>query len=190
LSPHPKFFGAIQNSCLLNLCRYWISQGSPNGNFWGHEFSKHATCFSTFDNPCYGLQYRQHEEIVDFFGTAVMYYENLPTYGRLSAKNIRPSNTTTFSLTDMQTALTVGFDALPHIGCSGPRYNTTVAGQGTLDNGFTYVSEVWYYYHVYGRAQRAQGLPVDASINGGLVGNCAKTPGALHYPLCAVGSDA
>lgn len=28
--------------------KYWINQGAPNSDFWGHEFSKHATCFSTF----------------------------------------------------------------------------------------------------------------------------------------------
>jgi ribonuclease T2 len=173
----------------LTLLRFWISQGSPNADFWGHEFSKHGTCYSTFDTPCYGPQYRQHEEVVDFFETAVSYYQNLPTYGWLSAKNIRPSNTTTYSLSDMQAALTTGFGAVPYIGCSGPRYNATTAGAGTQDSGFTQVSEVWYYYHVYGRVQRGQGLPVNASINGGSISSCATTPGALHYPLRAPGSE-
>lgn len=110
-----------------------------------------------------------------------MYYENLPTYGWLSARDIRPSNTTTYSLADLQHALSKGFGALPYIGCSGPRYNATAAGHGTLDNGFTVISEAWYYHHVYGKVQRGQGLPVNASINGGSVSNCAKAAGALHY---------
>ncbi|KAK5141903.1 hypothetical protein LTR04_002424 [Oleoguttula sp. CCFEE 6159] len=175
---------------LAYMNKYWISQGSPNADFWGHEFSKHGTCFSTFDVPCYGPAVRAHEDVVDYFETAVLYYENLPTYGWLSAAGIRPSNTTSFSLSAMQTALTKGFGALPYIGCSGPRYNATAAGKGTQDRGFTQLSEVWYYYHVYGRPQRGQGLLVNASINGGSVTNCASTPGALHYPLRAVGSDA
>lgn len=166
----------------LNSSRYWISQGSPNGDFWGHEFSKHGTCYSTFDLPCYGPQYREHEDVIDFFETAVMYYETLPTYGWLSARDIRPSNSTTVSLADMQAALTAGFGALPYIGCSGPRYNATAAGKGSSDNGYTYVSEVWYYHHVFGRVQSGQALPVNASINGESVSNCAKASGALHYP--------
>lgn len=128
--------------------------------------------------------------MIDFFETAVSYYENLPTFGWLSAGGNRPSNTTTYTLSDMQSALTTGFGALPYIRCSGPRYNATAAGNGTTDNGYTVVSEVWYYYHVYGRVQRNQGLPVKASINGGSVSSCAKANGALKYPLRAVGSSA
>lgn len=175
---------------LISNPRYWISQGSPNADFWAHEFSKHATCFSTFDVPCYGPEYRQHEDVVDFFQTAVMYYINLPTYGWLSAKNIRPSNSTRYSLTDLQSALTQGFGAVPYIGCSGPKYNQTAAGNGTNDNGGTILSEVWYYYHVYGRVQRGQALPVNASINGGSISSCAKSSGAIQYPVRTVGSEA
>jgi ribonuclease T2 len=133
--------------------------------------------------------YQNHSDVVDFFSTAVAYYQNLPTYGWLSAANIRPSNTTTFTLGDMQDALTKGFGALPYIGCSGPKYNATAAGNGTLDNGATVVDEVWYYHHVYGRVQRNQGLPVTASINGASVSNCAKAKGALKYPIRTLGSE-
>jgi ribonuclease T2 len=139
--------------------------------------------------PCYGPQYRQHEDVIDFFETAVTYYQQLPTYRWLAARDIRPSNSTTYSLADLQTALTVGFGALPYIGCSGPHYNTTAAGQGSLDNGYTYVSEVWYYHHVFGRVQRGKGVPVSTAINGGSVSSCAKTSGALHYPLRTLGSE-
>jgi ribonuclease T2 len=51
------------------------------------------------------------------------------------------------------------------------------------------VSEVWYYYHVYGRAQARQGLPVNASIEGGSVSSCAKAKGALKYPVRTSGSE-
>jgi ribonuclease T2 len=71
----------------------------------------------------------------------------------------------------------------------GSRYNTTDAGKGSLDNGYTLLSEVWYYYHVYGRVQRNQGLPVSASINGGSVSSCSKTPGAIRYLERAAGSE-
>ncbi|RDL36469.1 uncharacterized protein BP5553_05821 [Venustampulla echinocandica] len=180
-------FGKLDLLAYMN--KFWVSQGSPNSDFWGHEFSKHATCFSTFDLPCYGPAYKEHEEVVDFFSTAVSYYQNLPTWGWLSAADIRPSNTTSYSLSDLQAALTKGFGATPYISCSGPKYNATEAGKGTSDNGATVVSEVWYYYHVYGRVQRNQGIPVDASSNGGSVSNCAKVKGALKYPLRSVGSE-
>ena len=33
---------------------YWVAWQQDNAGFHGHEFSKHATCFSTFNVPCYG----------------------------------------------------------------------------------------------------------------------------------------
>lgn len=133
--------------------------------------------------------YQNHSEVIDFFETAVSYYQNLPTYGWLSVASIRPTNSSTFSLSDIQSALNSGFGALPYIGCSGPRYNATAAGNGTMDNGYTILSEVWYYHHVYGRVQRNQALPVNASINGASVSNCAKAKGALRYLERTVGSE-
>lgn len=149
--------------------KYWINQGAPNTDFWyarifllchpsrrreslqlyrGHEFSKHGTCFSTFDVPCYGPSYVNHSDVVDFFETAILYYNRLPTYGWLSAANIRPSNSTNYTLSDMQSALGKGYGAVPYLGCSGPRYNTTTAGAGSNDTGYTVLSETWYYFNV------------------------------------------
>ena len=36
------------------------------------QFSKHATCTSTFDTACYA-DYQEHEDVVNFFETAVRY---------------------------------------------------------------------------------------------------------------------
>lgn len=128
--------------------KFWINQGASNNDFWEHEFSKHATCFSTFDTPCYGPAYVEHSEIPEFYETAILYYQRLPTYGWLSQAGIRPSNSTTVSLSDLQDALTKAYGALPYIGCSGPKYNTTEAGMGKGDTGYTVLSEVWYNFHV------------------------------------------
>lgn len=133
---------------LAYMNKYWINQGAPNADFWGHEFSKHGTCMSTYDTPCYGPSYVEHEDVVDFFESAILYYQRLPTWGWLSAANIRPSNSTNYTLSDFQSALTKGYGALPFLGCSGPRYNTTAAGAGSKDTGFTVLTEVWYYYNV------------------------------------------
>lgn len=48
----------------------------------------------------------------------------------------------------MQTALRRGYGAVPYLGCSGPRYNTTTAGRGSNDTGYTVLSETWYYFNV------------------------------------------
>lgn len=55
---------------------------------------------------------------------------------------------TNYSLEDIQNALRKGYGAIPYLGCSGPRYNTTSAGARSNDAGFTVLSEVWYYFNV------------------------------------------
>lgn len=38
---------------LAYMNRHWVSQLDPNWVLWAHEYSKHATCFSTFQTECY-----------------------------------------------------------------------------------------------------------------------------------------
>lgn len=80
--------------------------------------------------------------------------------------------------------------AVPYIGCGGPRYNTTTAGANSLDNGYTVLNEVWYYYHVLGRVQEGKKKPLNADINGGSITSCATSKGALRYLERSVGSVA
>ncbi|KAF3068800.1 hypothetical protein CFAM422_007818 [Trichoderma lentiforme] len=197
-TPVPKYTGESieawfepygKMDLLAYMKKYWINQYAPNWELWAHEFSKHATCFSTFDKECYGPKANEHDDLFQFFETVIAYYKVLPTWGWLSAANIRPSNTTSYSLSDVQDALTLGYGAVPFIGCGGPKYNQTEAGKGSLDNGGTQLNEVWYYYHVYGSPQRNQGLRVPADIAGGSVSSCAKTPGAIWYYERAAGSE-
>lgn len=168
-----KSFGKLDLLAWMN--KYWINQGdtvSPplalssvlfsignlslepkltlpqNQAFWAHEFSKHATCFSTFDIPCYGPNYVKNQEVIEFYETAIKYFQRLPTWSWLKQAGITPSNSTTYSISEIQTALIKGYGKLPYTACSGPAYNTTVAGNGTTDNGKIYFSEAWYYFYV------------------------------------------
>ena len=175
-------FGALDLRAYMN--KYWIAQNEPNYDLWAHEFSKHATCFSTFDVPCYGPEYVEHEEVVDFFETVVKYFMRLPTWGWLGAYGIYPSNTTTYTLSDMQSALSQQYGATPYLGCSGPRYNDTVAGANTTDSGRTQLSEVWYYFHAYGKPQDGGSIPVEQTGSS----SCATSEGAINYYERANGS--
>ncbi|CAN9340010.1 unnamed protein product [Alternaria alternata] len=96
---------------------YWIAWQQDNPGFWGHEFSKHATCFSTFNMfPA---------------TTAIKYYKRFPTFDWLAAKDITPSNSTTYSYSDLVDVLHEQHGGIPSLGCSGPRYNATEAGKNT-----------------------------------------------------------
>ncbi|KAF2834505.1 ribonuclease T2 [Patellaria atrata CBS 101060] len=166
--------------------KYWIAQNQPNPDFWGHEFSKHATCFSTFDVPCYGPHYRKHEDVIDFFETTIMYYLRLPTYKWLTSSHIVPSNSTTYSVSRIQNALKKKYGHLPYVGCSGARWNETEQGRGSMDNGRTILSEVWYYFHVLGRPQDGRWRGIDATGSGT---SCAKADGAVKYLKRTLGSE-
>ncbi len=170
--------------------KFWIAQAQPNTEFWAHEFSKHATCFSTFAPSCFSdKDLKEHEDLLTFFGVAAEYYTRLPTYDWLAVKGIKPSNSTGYTLGDIQKVLAAKHGAVPYIGCSGPKFNETAAGKGSLDNGRTVFTEVWYYYHVYGQVQAGKGKPVEASINGGSVSSCAKADKAVWYYERTKGSE-
>lgn len=187
ISEFLKPFGKLDLLAFMN--RHWIAQNQPNSDFWAHEFSKHATCFSSFDVECYGPQYRVREEVPDFFETVVAYHQSLPTWGWLRAKQIAPSNETRYSLTAIRDALTEGYGKTPYISCTGPAYNTTEAGNGSKDQGKTVLSEVWYYHHVFGRVQRNQPWRVNADVAGGSLSNCAIAPDSIWYYERSEGSE-
>ncbi|KAF1833049.1 ribonuclease T2 [Decorospora gaudefroyi] len=166
---------------------YWIGWLQPNAELHAHEFSKHATCFSTFNVPCYGPQYRQHEDVIDYFEAAIKYFKRSPTFDWLAAEGITPSNSTTYNYADIAAALIKYHGGIPFLGCSGPRFNATAAGANSTDRGYTILTEVWYYNHVFGRPQDANAIPVDASAS--YRTNCATADGAILYPQRANGSE-
>ncbi|KAF9786202.1 ribonuclease T2-like protein, partial [Thelephora terrestris] len=97
----------------------WINQGAPNADIWAHRPSEHGICTSTFDVTCYS-NYQEHEEVVNFFETAIrgfQRYPTVPTYDLLVAYGITPSNDTTYQLANIQDALKAQTSAVPYIGC-------------------------------------------------------------------------
>ena len=113
-----------------------------------------------------------------------MYNSRLNTYQWLADNDIVPSNSTTYTLSDFEQALSSEYGATPYVGCSGARYNETVAGKGSLDNGRTQISEMWYFFHVNGKPQSGNSVPLDKTTKS----SCAKTAGAIHYFERANGS--
>jgi ribonuclease T2 len=200
-TPVPPYTGPTVDTFLTALGRpgltlldwmnkFWIAQNQPNTELWAHEFSKHATCFSTFAPSCFSAEaLANHTDFLTYSSVAADYFTKLPTYDWLAAKGIKPSNSTRYNLSDIQSVLAAKHGAKVYIGCSGPRFNETEAGKGSLDNGRTVLTEVWYYYHVYGPVQAGKGKPVGADINGGSVSSCAKAEGGVWYYERASGSE-
>lgn len=141
--------------------KYWINQGAPNVDFWGHEFSKHATCTSTFDVACY-QSYKKHQDVVNFFDAVVRAFHRYPTFSMLASAGIVPSNRTTYSLDSIQKALVSQTGAIPFLGCQA--------------NG-TVLTEIWYFSHVFGTEQFGAYKNVDSTTNS----TCSKTAGIWYY---------
>ncbi|PHH87476.1 hypothetical protein CDD83_8831 [Cordyceps sp. RAO-2017] len=184
--PIERWFADYGRLDLLAYMRnFWVSRSQPNWAFWAHEFSKHATCFSTFQKECYGPQAAAHADLFDFFETAVALHRPLRTHRWLARDGIRPSNGMGYSLARLQHVLTAGFGREPLLLCAGPRFNETAAGRGSADAGRTHLAEVWYYLHVHGRPQRGRVQRLDARDRS----NCAEAEGAVWYRERAEGSE-
>ncbi|KAH0590994.1 hypothetical protein H2248_001106 [Termitomyces sp. 'cryptogamus'] len=141
-----KDFG--RNDLLTFMNKFWINQGAPNAAFWAHEFSKHATCTSTFDVKCYGPDYKEHEEVINFFDAAIRAFHRYPSFDILAASGIVPSNKTSYTLQQITTAINTQIGVTPFIGCS---HNGTV------------LSELWYFHHVLGTEQYGSFKPLDST---------------------------
>nr|BAJ06629.1 ribonuclease T2 [Flammulina velutipes]BAJ06630.1 ribonuclease T2 [Flammulina velutipes] len=153
-----KKFGRDDQLEFMNT--YWINQNAPNKDLWAHEFSKHATCTSTFDLDCYS-NYTEHAEVVDYFDATIRAFVQYPTYKMLASVGIVPSNTTSYSLNQIQTALSGQTGGIPFLGCR----NATV------------LTEVWYFSHVYGTEQFGTYKTVDSTTKS----SCSSTEPIWYY---------
>ncbi|KAJ7631154.1 ribonuclease T2 [Roridomyces roridus] len=157
------FVRAFGREDLLDfMSKYWINQGASNEAFWAHEFSKHATCTSTFDVACYGPSYKKHQDVVDFFDAVIRAYKQYPTFDMLGSFGIVPSNKTSYSLSHIQKALQSQTGAIPYLGCT--------------HNG-TALSEVWYFSHVYGTEQFGTYKTLDSTT----ASTCSSTEPIWYY---------
>jgi len=159
-----KDFGRLD--LLEYMENYWINQGAPNKNFWAHEFSKHATCTSTFDVACYGPSYKKHQDVINFFDAVIRAFHQYPTFDMLASVGIVPSNKTSYSLGKIQNALESQTSALPYLGCT--------------TNG-TVLSEVWYFNHVFGTEQYGSFKHLDTTTPS----TCSSTAPIWYYERTA-----
>ncbi|KAG6862149.1 hypothetical protein C0995_004231 [Termitomyces sp. Mi166 len=155
-----KDFG--REDLLIYMNKYWINQGASNTAIWAHEFSKHATCTSTFDIKCYGSNYKKNQEVINFFDATIRAFHLYPSYDILAASDIVPSNKTSYTLKQIATAITTQVGATPYIGCS---HNGTV------------LSELWYYNHVLGTEQYGTYKPLDSTSPS----TCSSTAPIWYY---------
>ncbi|ORY76635.1 ribonuclease T2-like protein [Protomyces lactucae-debilis] len=173
-----------RSDLLTQMNNVWINQGLTNDDLWAHEFAKHATCTSTFDLDCYAPLYAANTsaaakanggageglDVVDYMETTLNYFTSHPTYEWLARAGITPSNTTTYSLSQIQAAIRNATGVNAFVGC-----NRNAAMNNTRD----VFSEMWYYGHVEGRVQDLDFVPVDSNK----FGNSTCVSSGITYPL-------
>lgn len=128
---------AGMTSLLNDMNTYWKNQPTfgTDEELWEHEWATHGTCINTFDTKCY-TNYKLHDELLDFLQVTVDLFKTNPTYDSLSAANILPSTSKTYTSAEIQAALTKAHGKAVTLGCDGTNFN-----------------QVYYHYHVLGSAQ-------------------------------------
>ncbi|KAL1867664.1 Ribonuclease T2 precursor (RNase T2) [Diaporthe australafricana] len=147
-------------SLLQFMQTYWLSDSSTPEAFWEHEWSTHGTCVSTLDPDCYA-SYQAGEEAVAFFQTVVNLFKSLDTYTVLSKAGIVPSNSATYTSSQITKAISASFGQDPVILCSS----------GTLYQ---------IYYGFVATGPLADGDFVPTAING-QSSNCPSS--GIKYPI-------
>ena len=109
-----------------------------------HEWAAHGTCYSTLKRSCLPSGSPKGAEAVAFFKQVVALFQTLPTYSWLQSQGITPSDTDTYTLSELNSALTTASGGVryrpaslitdtilirylqftPVLGCSGRRINS------------------------------------------------------------------
>ncbi|CAA7264797.1 unnamed protein product [Cyclocybe aegerita] len=84
---------------------YWVDINGQNEQFWAHEWAAHGTCMSTLKTACLPSGSVRGAEAVAFFQTVVKLFQTLPTYTWLANAGILPTNSQTFTLSQLTSAL-------------------------------------------------------------------------------------
>ncbi|EJC98332.1 ribonuclease T2 [Fomitiporia mediterranea MF3/22] len=132
---------ALQNagqSELLNVMNtYWVSNDESPEDFWSHEWATHGTCVSTLEPSCFD-DYTTAQEVVPYFETVVQIFQQLDTYGALTSAGITPSSENTYTLTELQDAVTSSLGYVPDFTCSKGSLSSVqyyLNAQGPLQDG-------------------------------------------------------
>ncbi|KAI9353574.1 ribonuclease T2-like protein [Obelidium mucronatum] len=139
-----------------NLTTYWVSfkggKESDFNDFWGHEWSKHGTCYSPADRECVGNSIGA--DVEKFFRDTLYLQAKYNVFAALKNANIVPSKTAAYKSEDIKNALVASFGALS-IGlvCKGPylgeiRLGLLGTGGDVAKNGDVYLPSTCPRYGV------------------------------------------
>ncbi|WEW58371.1 Ribonuclease T2 precursor (RNase T2) [Emydomyces testavorans] len=127
---------------LLNyMSIYWKDYQGDDENLWEHEWNKHGTCISTLETKCYS-SYTPQAEVVDYLEKTAGLFKGLDTYKALAAAGIKPHSTKTYTLSQLQSALSKVHGMPVTLNCKNSQ-----------------LKEVWYFFNVKGSVQTGKYVP-------------------------------
>lgn len=141
------------------LNTYWKDNSNDDEKLWEHEWNKHGTCISTMEKKCYE-SYKDNDDIIDYYKKAVELHKKLKTHKVLADAGISPDDSKTYSLKDMQAAISKAHGSEVTINCRSGA-----------------ISEIWYFYNVKGSAQTGEYVPASPA---GAKSSCPKD--GIKYP--------
>lgn len=130
------------------MTKIWKDESGNDESLWYHEYNKHGTCYSTLKPECYGhdtVDPNDREDVYDYYKTTVNLHKQYTTFEWLVAEGIVPSANATYTLQEVQDALTKHYGYLPYIGCD--KNNS--------------ISEIWYFHHVRGSIRQDDFVKMD-----------------------------
>jgi ribonuclease T2 len=139
---------ANATATLAFMNEFWISDDESNEAFWEHEWATHGTCYSTLERSCLPAGSPTGTEAVAFFETVVKLFQTLPTFTWLENEGITPTNSKTFTLKALTSALSAqsgGF--VPALGCD----------DDTL-------SEISWYFNLQGSVIDGVFIPITSPV--------------------------
>ena len=152
------------NPLLETMNEYWLSNEGSHEGLWAHEWNKHGSCINTLRPSCYAppdTKSIPHPDVLDYFNTTVTLFRNLDTYTFLADAGIVPSEHTTYTLSQLESALLAVHGSPVTLRCHGSNLN-----------------EAWYHFSVLGPLQRGQFVPAKPT---GQRSNCPPT-GIRYLP--------
>ncbi|THV07484.1 ribonuclease T2 [Dendrothele bispora CBS 962.96] len=111
------------DSTLDFMKEFWVDINGNDESFWAHEWNTHGTCYSTLRPTCLPSGSPDGTDAVAFFQTVVKLFKTLPTFTFLQNQGITPSSSKTFTLSQLENALTAEAGVKPALTCSGSNLN-------------------------------------------------------------------
>ncbi|KAF8624290.1 hypothetical protein AX15_005925 [Amanita polypyramis BW_CC] len=129
---------------------YWVNNRGQTEQFWEHEWNKHGTCYSTLNPSCLPQGSPTGAEAVAFFQTVVRLFQQYNIYDALQASGITPTTHKTYSLSNLEDAISSTFGVTPVFHCSHGKS----------------LNEVYIYFNLQGSVIDGTFAPIDAPSKG------------------------